>query len=52
VNEILARPEMKEKLLEQGFVGTGGSIEAMQKRLKDEAVLWGTVIRTAKITIE
>jgi len=52
VNEILARQEMKDKLLEQGFVGTGGSIEAMQKRLKDEAVLWGTVIRTAKITIE
>lgn len=52
VNEILGRQEMKDKLLEQGFVGTGGSIEAMQKRLKDEAVLWGTVIRTAKITIE
>src|SRR6185369_1657523 len=52
VNEILGRQEMKDKLLEQGFIGTGGSIDAMQKRMKDEAVLWGTVIRTAKITIE
>jgi hypothetical protein len=48
----VGRQEMKAKLLEQGFIGTGGSIEAMQKRMKDEAVLWGTVIRTAKITIE
>jgi tripartite-type tricarboxylate transporter receptor subunit TctC len=52
VNEILARQEMKEKLLEQGFIGTGGSIEDMQKRMKNEAQLWGTVIRTAKITVQ
>jgi tripartite-type tricarboxylate transporter receptor subunit TctC len=51
-NEILARPDMKAKLLEQGFVGTGGSIEEMQKRMKNEAQLWGTVIKTAKITVE
>ena len=51
-NEILARREMKEKLLEQGFIGSGGSIEEMQKRMKNEAQLWGTVIRTAKITVE
>ena len=52
VNEILARPEMKEKLLEQGFIGTGGTIEEMQKRMKAEAALWGTVIKAAKITVE
>jgi tripartite-type tricarboxylate transporter receptor subunit TctC len=51
-NEILARREMKDKLLEQGFIGSGGSIEEMQKRMKNEAQLWGTVIRTAKITVE
>ena len=52
VNEILARPDMKEKLLEQGFIGTGGTIEEMQKRMKSEAALWGTVIKAAKITVE
>jgi tripartite-type tricarboxylate transporter receptor subunit TctC len=52
VNEILARPEMKEKLLEQGFIGTGGSIEEMQKRMKAEAAMWGAVIKAAKITVE
>jgi tripartite-type tricarboxylate transporter receptor subunit TctC len=51
-NDILARAELKEKLLEQGFIGSGGSIEEMQKRMKNEAQLWGTVIRTAKITVE
>ena len=51
-NEILARREMKDKLLEQGFIGSGGSIDEMQKRMKNEAQLWGTVIRTAKITVE
>jgi tripartite-type tricarboxylate transporter receptor subunit TctC len=52
VNQILARPEMKEKLLEQGFIGTGGTIEEMQRRMKAEAALWGTVIKEAKITVE
>jgi tripartite-type tricarboxylate transporter receptor subunit TctC len=51
-NEILARREMKDKLLEQGFIGSGGSIDEMQKRMKNEAQLWGTVIRSAKITVE
>jgi tripartite-type tricarboxylate transporter receptor subunit TctC len=51
-NDILARPDMKAKLLEQGFIGTGGSIEEMQKRMKAEAQLWGTVIKAAKITVE
>jgi len=52
INQILATPEMKAKLLEQGFIGTGGSIEEMQKRMKSEAQLWGTVIKAAKITVE
>jgi tripartite-type tricarboxylate transporter receptor subunit TctC len=52
INQILARSDMKEKLLEQGFVGTGGTIEEMQQRMKNEAVLWGTVIKSANITVE
>jgi tripartite-type tricarboxylate transporter receptor subunit TctC len=52
VNQILARPDMKDKLLEQGFIGTGGSIEEMQKRMKAEAALWGAVIKAAQITVE
>jgi tripartite-type tricarboxylate transporter receptor subunit TctC len=52
VNQILARADMKEKLLEQGFIGTGGTIEEMQKRMKAEAALWGAVIKAAKITVQ
>jgi tripartite-type tricarboxylate transporter receptor subunit TctC len=52
LNQILARSEMKEKLLEQGFVGTGGTPEEMLQRMKNEAVLWGTVIKAANITVE
>jgi tripartite-type tricarboxylate transporter receptor subunit TctC len=52
LNQILARSDMKEKLLEQGFVGTGGTPEEMLQRMKNEAVLWGTVIKAANITVE
>lgn len=52
VNQILARPDMKEKLLEQGFIGTGGTIEEMQQRMKAEAALWGAVIKAANIKVE
>jgi tripartite-type tricarboxylate transporter receptor subunit TctC len=52
VNQILARPDMREKLLEQGFIGTGGTIEDMQKRMKSEAALWGTVIKAARISVQ
>jgi tripartite-type tricarboxylate transporter receptor subunit TctC len=52
INEILRQPEMREKLLQQGFVQTGGTVEEMAQRMKDEAVLWGTVIRNASIRVD
>ena len=52
INQILASADMKEKLLEQGFIGTGGTIEDMRKRMKNEAALWGTVIKAANITVQ
>lgn len=52
INEILRQPDMREKLLAQGFVQTGGSVQEMEARMKAEAVLWGTVIKNANITVE
>lgn len=52
VNDILKQPDTKEKLLAQGFVQTGGTVEEMMQRLKSEAVLWGTVIKNANITVQ
>jgi len=51
VNDILNTAEMRDKLLGQGFVATGGTVEAMAARMKAEAELWGTVIRNANIKL-
>jgi tripartite-type tricarboxylate transporter receptor subunit TctC len=52
INDILRQPDTKEKLLAQGFVQTGGTVEEMAARMKAEAVLWGTVIKNANITVQ
>jgi tripartite-type tricarboxylate transporter receptor subunit TctC len=52
INDVLRQPETREKLLAQGFVQTGGTVEEMAQRMKDEALLWGTVIKNANITVE
>lgn len=52
VNEILQRADVKEQLLANGFVPTGGTTADMLKRMDREAAQWGQVIRTAKITAQ
>jgi tripartite-type tricarboxylate transporter receptor subunit TctC len=52
VNDILRQPDTREKLLGQGFVQTGGTVEEMAARMRAEAELWGTVIRNANIRID
>jgi tripartite-type tricarboxylate transporter receptor subunit TctC len=52
INDILKTTEMRDKLLGQGFVATGGTVEAMAARMKAEAELWGTVIRNANIKLD
>lgn len=52
INDILKMPDTREKLLAQGFVQTGGTVEEMAQRMKAEAVLWGTVIKNAHITVQ
>jgi tripartite-type tricarboxylate transporter receptor subunit TctC len=52
INDILQQPDMKEKLLQQGFVQTGGSPEQLAARMKAETELWGKVIRDANIKID
>ncbi len=52
INEILTRADTREKVLAQGFVQTGGTAEEMLQRMKNELVLWGTVIKNANITVE
>jgi tripartite-type tricarboxylate transporter receptor subunit TctC len=52
VNDILKMPDTREKLLQQGFVQAGGTVEEMAQRMGNEAVLWGTVIKNAGIRID
>jgi tripartite-type tricarboxylate transporter receptor subunit TctC len=51
-NDILRTDDMRDRLLQHGFVRTGGSIPEMNARMKAEADLWGAVIKNANIKIE
>lgn len=52
VNDILQEDAVKEQLLKQGFVPTGGTPSDVLDRMGREADLWGTVIKTAHITAQ
>ena len=48
---ILNTQDMKDKLLQQGFVHSGGTVEQLAARMKAETELWGKVIKDANIKI-
>jgi len=50
--EILNTQDMKDKLLQQGFVQSGGSVEQIAARIRAETELWGKVIRDANIKVD
>ena len=52
IRGILLTPDMQEKLLQQGFVQSGGTVEQLAARMKAETELWGKVIREANIKID
>jgi tripartite-type tricarboxylate transporter receptor subunit TctC len=52
IREILRTPDMQEKLLQQGFVQSGGTVEQLAARMKAETELWGKVIREANIKLD
>jgi tripartite-type tricarboxylate transporter receptor subunit TctC len=52
VRQILLTQDMQDKLLQQGFVQSGGTVEQLAARMKAETELWGRVIRDANIKID
>jgi tripartite-type tricarboxylate transporter receptor subunit TctC len=52
LREILRTQDMQDKLLQQGFVQSGGTVEQLAARMKVETELWGKVIRDANIKID
>ena len=51
VNLILAAPEMRQKLAEQGADAVGGTPEAFTEHIKSEREKWSRVIRAANIAV-
>jgi tripartite-type tricarboxylate transporter receptor subunit TctC len=52
LREILRTQDMQDKLLQQGFVQSGGTVEQLAARMKAETELWGKVIRDANIKLD
>jgi tripartite-type tricarboxylate transporter receptor subunit TctC len=51
IDRILAMPDVKDKLLQLGVEPVGGAPDAFAKLIQSEHDKWGTVIKTANITI-
>jgi tripartite-type tricarboxylate transporter receptor subunit TctC len=51
INTILAAPEMRQKLADQGADAMGGTPEAFAEHIKSEREKWSRVIRTAGIVV-
>jgi len=52
IREILRTQDMQDKLLQQGFVQSGGTVGELAARMKAETELWGKVIRDANIKLD
>lgn len=52
IREILRTQDMQDKLLQQGFVQSGGTVAELAARMKAETELWGKVIRDANIKLD
>ena len=52
VSAILTTPEMKESLLAQGCIASGGTPEALSALIRNEYALWSKVVRTAGVKLE
>jgi tripartite-type tricarboxylate transporter receptor subunit TctC len=51
INAILANPEMKQKLAEQGADAVGGTPEAFSAHIARERQKWSKVVRDAAIVV-
>ena len=51
INAILAQPEMRQKLAEQGAEAVGGSPEAFARHVQRERDKWAGVVRAAGIVV-
>jgi tripartite-type tricarboxylate transporter receptor subunit TctC len=51
VNEILAQPEVKQRLINIGLMPMGGSPQSIVDRMRHDSGKWGSIIRSAHVKI-
>ena len=51
INAILATPEMRQKLADQGADAVGGTPESFNEHIKNEREKWSRVIRSAGVVV-
>lgn len=52
LNDAIKKPEVREKLAGLGMEPTGGTPEALDKLMQEEATMWRPIIRDLKITLD
>ncbi|MEY2659114.1 MAG: hypothetical protein RLZZ123_286, partial [Pseudomonadota bacterium] len=52
VNAVLQAPDVREKLLSQGIVITGGSVEAIEKQIPKEMAKWAQVVKGSSLQFD
>jgi tripartite-type tricarboxylate transporter receptor subunit TctC len=52
VAAVLTTPEMKESLLAQGCIASGGTPEELSALIRNEYALWSKVVKTAGVKLE
>ena len=52
LSEIARTPEMRQKLLQQGWSVAGTTAEGLEKRIQVDTATWGALIRELKVTAE
>ncbi len=52
VNEVLQRPDLRERLTKLGADPAGGTPEELAAFMKRDAELWASVVKSANVTVE
>jgi len=52
VNQILARADIRQRLLNLGLLPTGGSTEDLIRRMRADTDKWASIIQLGKVTVQ
>ena len=52
INAVLKLPDVRDKLLQQGWQALGADADVLRKRIADDTAVWTRVIQQAKVSVE